>query len=235
MRSYRRAIERGTIATAVRSDGGEPVARKPQWSVDRRRARGHPALLRRVRWGNVGRLAALLAAGTLIATGGRACGEEPSATPPEELGAGVDRRDRERVDDALNRGGEHVPKDRAEARRPSRRSDGRRAERQSVKRRAARRNGANRERLERPPAKRQAGKRQHPGERPSARLRAPVGPPAPGLPAPPPVSGEVAPPVIGEADPPVGEPRPGGSEQITPPDERPAPPRSGEFTPDPAP
>ena len=33
------------------------------------------ALLRRVRWGNVGRLAALLAAGVLIATAGRGCGD----------------------------------------------------------------------------------------------------------------------------------------------------------------
>jgi hypothetical protein len=59
--------------------------------MDRRWARGAPALVRRVRWGNVGRLAALLAAGTLIATEGRSCGEEAAAPLPEE--AGVTARD----------------------------------------------------------------------------------------------------------------------------------------------
>src|SRR3954447_25246050 len=54
--------------------------------MERRRADGGPGLLARVRWGNVGRLAALLAAALLILAGPRACrrGEVPS--PP---GAGV--------------------------------------------------------------------------------------------------------------------------------------------------
>ena len=37
-----------------------------------------PALLRRLRWVNLGRLAALLAAGLLIASGGRGCRSEPA-------------------------------------------------------------------------------------------------------------------------------------------------------------
>src|SRR3954465_3759115 len=46
-------------------------------------------LLRRVRWGNVGRLTALLAAGVLIASGGRGCGEgagpgEPRTRSPRQ-------------------------------------------------------------------------------------------------------------------------------------------------------
>ena len=52
--------------------------------MDRRRAGGAPALLRRVRWGNVGRLVALLAAGALLATGGRGCRPENPAPVREE-------------------------------------------------------------------------------------------------------------------------------------------------------
>jgi hypothetical protein len=47
--------------------------------MDRRRAGGAPALWRRVRWANVGRLAVLLAAGFLIVSGGRGC---RSGSPP---------------------------------------------------------------------------------------------------------------------------------------------------------
>jgi translation initiation factor IF-2 len=67
----------------------------------RRRADGPPGLLDRVRWGNLGRLVALLAAGLLIAVGPRACSREPgpetridpqppvAAPPPEPPEAGT--------------------------------------------------------------------------------------------------------------------------------------------------
>jgi hypothetical protein len=52
-----------------------------------RRAGGAPALWRRVRWANVGRLAALLAAGLLLVTGGRGCrAGSPLPAPPDRLG-----------------------------------------------------------------------------------------------------------------------------------------------------
>src|SRR5829696_4796910 len=51
-----------------------------------RRAGGAPALWRRVRWANVGRLAVLLAAGLLLVTGGRGCrADSPPPPPPEPL------------------------------------------------------------------------------------------------------------------------------------------------------
>ncbi|MGH2802710.1 MAG: hypothetical protein ACRDL4_06660, partial [Thermoleophilaceae bacterium] len=59
--------------------------------MDRRRAGRASALLRRVRWGNVGRLAALLAAGLLIASEVRACGR-PEALPAGDLPRAQPRR-----------------------------------------------------------------------------------------------------------------------------------------------
>ena len=59
----------------------------------RRRADAPPGLLDRVRWGNVGRLVALLAAGLLLALGPRACSKAPGpeatieAAPPPDAPA----------------------------------------------------------------------------------------------------------------------------------------------------
>jgi hypothetical protein len=230
--------------------GANRLPGRPQGSVDRRRARGHPALLRRVRWGNVGRLAALLAAGTLIATGGRSCGEEPAGAPPEELGAGPDRRERERVENPLDRAGKRAPKDRDGARRARRGPGGKPAERRRTRRQGPERWGAERRRAERRRAERRRAERQA-AKRPAVKRerrepqsaesvdgspeQAPsVPPPATGE-AGPPSSYEAGPPVSGEAGPPVGVAPPGGAERITPPDGAPRAPTSGEFTPDPAP
>src|SRR5688500_17186333 len=62
--------------------------------MERRRADGGPGLMARVRWGNVGRLAALLAAALLILTGPRGCGrgEVPSPPGPGAIGAGPQRQ-----------------------------------------------------------------------------------------------------------------------------------------------
>src|SRR3954449_13435870 len=54
--------------------------------MERRRADGGPGLLARVRWGNVGRLAALLAAALLILAGPRGCRRGEGPSPP---GGGV--------------------------------------------------------------------------------------------------------------------------------------------------
>src|SRR4051794_31410331 len=43
-----------------------------------RRADADPGLIDRIRWGNVGRLAALLAAGMLVITGPRGCSTTPA-------------------------------------------------------------------------------------------------------------------------------------------------------------
>jgi len=40
-------------------------------------------LIERVRWGNVGRLVLVLAAGLLIALGPRACGSQTAPLPPD--------------------------------------------------------------------------------------------------------------------------------------------------------
>src|SRR3954464_2078599 len=52
--------------------------------MERRRADGGSGLLARVRWGNVGRLAALLAAALLVLSGPRGCmpAQTPGAVPP---------------------------------------------------------------------------------------------------------------------------------------------------------
>jgi hypothetical protein len=50
--------------------------------MGRRPASGIQGFLRRVRWGNVGCLAALLAAGVLVATGGRGFGAVPAREVP---------------------------------------------------------------------------------------------------------------------------------------------------------
>src|SRR5262245_25252797 len=69
--------------------------------MGRWRAGGAPGLLRRVRWGNVGRLAALLAAGLAVASAGRGCGagqprpEAPRAEAPGGETTGGDARDGE--------------------------------------------------------------------------------------------------------------------------------------------
>src|SRR5215208_1569082 len=62
--------------------------------MERRRADGGRGLLARVRWGNVGRLAALLAAALLILAGPRGCrrGEVPSPPGVGVTGAGPQRR-----------------------------------------------------------------------------------------------------------------------------------------------
>src|SRR3954464_15767321 len=52
--------------------------------MERRRADGGSGLLARVRWGNVGRLAALLAAALLVLSGPRGCmpAQTPEGVPP---------------------------------------------------------------------------------------------------------------------------------------------------------
>src|SRR4051795_7858553 len=62
--------------------------------MERRRADGGPGLMARVRWGNVGRLAALLAAALLILAGPRGCrrGEVPSPPGAGVTGAGPQRQ-----------------------------------------------------------------------------------------------------------------------------------------------
>src|SRR4051794_25810295 len=79
-------MRRVTIAAQSPPPGGESGSAAAYRDMERRRADGGPGLLARVRWGNVGRLAALLAAALLILAGPRGCrrGEVPS--PP---GAGV--------------------------------------------------------------------------------------------------------------------------------------------------
>src|SRR4051794_24537065 len=52
-----------------------------------RRPDGEPSLLDRIRWGNLARLAAVVAAGLLVALGPRACsagGEANPALPPDQ-------------------------------------------------------------------------------------------------------------------------------------------------------
>jgi hypothetical protein len=223
--------------------GANRRRRRPQRDVNRRRARGHPALLRRVRWGNVGRLAALLAAGTLIATGGRGCRQEPSVPlREEEPGAALGRADSGRSGDARGRERDGARDDRTEAGRGRGRGDGKPGAdaRGDAKRGAAERAG------KRPPrgggsrklrAKRERARRERAG-REQARERPSVRPPPASSPAPPP---SIPAPVNGEAAPPAGEtegtPRWGGVEEIAPPRNERAPsrPKSGEFTPDPAP
>jgi hypothetical protein len=77
-------MERGRLAAG-------PGPSEPRWpgasrgfgrlirGMDGRRVEGAPALWRRVRWANVGRLAVLLAAAFLIGSGGRGC---RSGSPP---------------------------------------------------------------------------------------------------------------------------------------------------------
>src|SRR4051795_12550695 len=71
-------------ATAAQDSRGEPARRLPYGGMARRRADGEPGLIDRVRWRNVGGLAALLAAGLAIALGPRSCGEPAPARLPEE-------------------------------------------------------------------------------------------------------------------------------------------------------
>src|SRR3954452_6344612 len=62
----------------------------------RRRDDSEPTLLERVRWGNVGRLATLVAVGVLVATGPRGCGRgdspAPVVAPPRPLATGTAER-----------------------------------------------------------------------------------------------------------------------------------------------
>src|SRR5215212_6133742 len=62
--------------------------------MERRRADGGPGLMARVRWGNVGRLAALLAAALLILAGPRGCARREVPSPPGAavIGAEPQRR-----------------------------------------------------------------------------------------------------------------------------------------------
>src|SRR5688500_11395507 len=79
-------MRRGTIAAHLLPPGGEFAAAAAYRDMERRRADGGPGLMARVRWGNVGRLAALLAAALLILAGPRGCGRGEVPSPP---GAGV--------------------------------------------------------------------------------------------------------------------------------------------------
>src|SRR5215217_5675061 len=67
--------------------------------MDRSRAGGDPALWRRIRWGNLGRLAVLLAAGTLLAVDdlGRG-GSAEEAPPPRATRPDARRPDARRPD-----------------------------------------------------------------------------------------------------------------------------------------
>src|SRR5829696_1841385 len=79
-------MRRVTIAAHPCPPGGESACALAYRSMERRRADGGPGLMARVRWGNVGRLAALLAAALLILAGPRGCGRGEVPSPP---GAGV--------------------------------------------------------------------------------------------------------------------------------------------------
>jgi hypothetical protein len=79
-------MERRRLAAAPRSPPGASAALvRLQRDMDRRRAGGVAALLRRVRWGNVGWLIALLAAGSLLVTGGG--GDSPAGSPAGSPGS----------------------------------------------------------------------------------------------------------------------------------------------------
>src|SRR5215204_7106829 len=76
-------MRRVTIAASWCFTGANSVAVAAWRGMGRRRADGGPGLLARVRWGNVGRLAALLAAALLVFTGPRGCGPAEQPSPPE--------------------------------------------------------------------------------------------------------------------------------------------------------
>ena len=183
-------------------------------NVDRRRARGGPVLLRRVRWGNVGRLVALLAAGALIATGGRGCGPEPEASFPANETRKVDRAP--------------VPvkrRPRKPAGAPKREQSGHAAGRRGrkVRRAAGRRRRAPRRRAQR------QGKGDQTKSVPVAATPA-VDPPPPVASAPPPAPPTAPPPPTDHS----GSPTPPAEVDEAAPSSG-SPPIRGEFTPDPAP
>src|SRR5215208_4064526 len=88
-------MRRVTIAAQSWPPGGENACGRAYKGMERRRADGGPGLMARVRWGNVGRLAALLAAALLILAGPRGCrrGEVPSPPGAGVTGAGPQRQE----------------------------------------------------------------------------------------------------------------------------------------------
>jgi hypothetical protein len=87
-------MERRRLAAGPRSPPGASAALvRLQRDMDRRRAGGVAALLRRVRWGNVGWLIALLAAGSVFVTGGG--GDSPAGLPAGSPGAETSSRKEE--------------------------------------------------------------------------------------------------------------------------------------------
>jgi len=93
-------------------------------SVDRRRAGGTPALWRRIRWGNLARLCAVLgAAGFLIVVADRGGQAPPSPAPPAALDPPRDGSIRQPSEKSKRR---RMARPRApEARRPRERHKGR--------------------------------------------------------------------------------------------------------------
>src|SRR5215213_761350 len=75
-------MRRVTIAAQSWPPGGENACGRAYKGMERRRADGGPGLMARVRWGNVGRLAALLAAALLILAGPRGCARREAPSPP---------------------------------------------------------------------------------------------------------------------------------------------------------
>jgi hypothetical protein len=114
-------MERRRLAAGPRSPPGAraPLARL-QRDMDRRRAGGVAALLRRVRWGNVGWLIALLAAGSLLLTGGG--GDWPAgptgALEPANPPGGEDEARQRRSGPPAKARGRESPK--PDTRRPTR-------------------------------------------------------------------------------------------------------------------
>jgi hypothetical protein len=115
-------MERRRLAAGPRSPPGAraPLARL-QRDMDRRRAGGVAALLRRVRWGNVGWLIALLAAGSLLLTGGGGdwpAGPTGALEPANPPGGEDEARQRRSGPPAKARGRESPKPDRRRRARP---------------------------------------------------------------------------------------------------------------------
>jgi hypothetical protein len=192
--------------------------------MDRRRAGGAPALLRRVRWDNVGRLVALLAAGVLVAVGGRGCEPDPPAPRPDE-------GNRVEPPPTAKRTPPHLGPARVRLNRKAAGGDAGEAHRQPDAPRSRRRAVGRRKRAARRPQDLalEPG-RAHEGRAGGSRIGpAPAEDVAVGEVQSEPVEPET--PQVVEQPAPPPEPAPGSAA----PERRPERPLSGEFTPDPAP
>src|SRR5215217_8378936 len=94
--------------------------------MDRSRAGGDPALWRRIRWGNLGRLAVLLAAGTLLAVDDLGRGGSAEEAPPPRATRPDARRPDARRPDARRPDARRPVAQPAETHHPRRRTSPRR-------------------------------------------------------------------------------------------------------------